>query len=89
MNHGEMIKQHVPKVTRNKTAPLRQQPKRQFTSTQTINCDSTIGRHELSNRCCANIYSDSKFSILAKCRSAFLLKIMECMYIKFNDPDLC
>ena len=86
---SERIKQHVPRsIRRNKTVPLWQQPKRQRTSAQTINCDSAIGRHLLSNRCCANTYLDSKFTILAKCRSAFLLKIMESMYIKFNDPDL-
>ena len=86
---SERIKQHVPSVIRNKTVPLRNQPKRQCTSAQTINCDSAIGRHLLSNRCCTNTYSDSKFNILAKCRSTFFLKIMVSMYIKFNDPDLC
>ena len=85
---SERIKQHVPSVIRKKTVPLRNKPKRHCTSAQTINCDSAIGQH-LSNRCCANTYSDSKFIILAKCRSAFFLKIMESMYIKFNDPDLC
>ena len=86
---NERIKQHVPSVIRNKTVPLRQQPKRRCTSAQTINYDSAIGRHLLSNRCCANNYSDSKFIILAKCSSTFLLKIMESMYIKFNGSDLC
>ena len=71
----------MPIVIRNKTVPLRNQLKRQCTSAQTINGDSAIGRHLLSNRCCANNYSVSKFSILAKCHSVFFLKIMESVYI--------
>ena len=48
---SERIKQHVPSAIRNKTVSLKQQPKRQCTSAQTINCDSAIGRHLLSNIC--------------------------------------
>ena len=70
----------MPSVLRNKTLTLRNELKRQCTSAQTINCDSVIGRHLLSNRC-ANNQSHSKFSVLAKCRSAFFLKIMESLYI--------
>ena len=46
---SDRIKQHVPSVIRKKTVPLRNQPKRQCTSAQTINCDLAIGRHLLSN----------------------------------------
>ena len=50
-------------------------------------------RQSVDTRCqtdvAQNTHTDSKLNILAKCRTAFLLKIMESMYIKFNDPDLC
>ena len=86
---GDRIKQHVPSVIRNKTQPSRQQPERLCRSSQLISCDSAVGKHLLSNKSCAETYSDDNFRILYKCRSAFQLKVMEAIYIKLNDPDLC
>ena len=86
---GNRIKQHVPSVIRNKTRPSRQQPERLCRSSQFISCDSAVGKHLLSNKSCAETYSDDNFRILYKCRSAFQLKVMEAIYIKLNDPDLC
>ena len=73
----DRIKQHVPSVIRNKTQPSRQQPERQCRSSQLISCDSAVGKHPLSNKSCAETYSDDNFRILYKCRSAFQLKVIE------------
>ena len=79
---SDRIKQHVSSVIWNKTVPLK------------INRKGNV--HLLKGLILALVkqmlrqyYSDSKFSILTKCRSVFFLKIMESMYIKFNIPDLC
>ena len=86
---SDRIKQHVPSVIRNKTQPSRQQPERQCRSSQLISRESAVVKHLLSNRSCAETYSDDNFKILYKCRSAFQLKVMEVNCIKFNDPDVC
>ena len=86
---GDRIKQNVPSVIRNKTQPSREQTERLCRSSQFISCDSTVGKHLLSNKSCAETYSDDNFRILYKCRSAFQLKVMEAIYIKLNDADLC
>nr|WBB44924.1 reverse transcriptase [Chrysogorgia stellata] len=86
---GDIMKQHVPTNIRRKIVPLRQQPRRQCRQDTVINCDSAISRHLLSNSQCAKSYNDTNFRILAKCRSPFQLKVLESIYIKLSDPDLC
>ena len=86
---SDRIKQHVPNAIRQKPIPTRKQPKRQCASTTTVNCDSSIGRHLLSNKTCAEAYNESRFRILSKCRSSYNLKIKEAVYIKLNNPNLC
>ena len=86
---GDKIKQHVPSVIRNKTEPSCQEPERLCYSSQFISCDSAVGKHLLSNKSCAENCSEDNFRIFHKCRSTFQLKVMETIYLKLNDPDLC
>ena len=85
----ERIKQHVPNRILKNIVPTRQQPKRQCNLISVANCDSSIGKHLLENKKCAETYSNSQFKVLSKCRSLFSLKIYESMYIKLGQPDLC
>ena len=79
---GDRIKQQVPSTIRNKAMPSRQQPRKQCRSELNISCDSAIAKHLLSNAHCAASYSDTKFKVLAKCRSLLQLRVMESIYIK-------
>ena len=87
----DRIKQHVPKSVR--TGQVSQDRKAfnrpcKLTNHEPI-CDSAIGQHLLTNQSCALHYSDDRFSILSKGRSAFHLSALEATYIKVSRPILC
>ena len=85
------FKQHVPKSVR--TGQVSQDRKAFNRSCKLTNhepiCDSAIGQHLLTNQSCALHYSDDRFSILSKGRSAFHLSALEATYIKVSQPILC
>ena len=87
----DRIKQHVPKSVR--TGQVSQDRKAFNRSCKLTNhepiCDSAIGQHLLTNQSCALHYSDDRFSILSKGRSAFHLSALEATYIKVSRPILC
>ena len=86
---GDRIKQHIPSTIRNKTLPLRKQPMRECRQHLQIECDSAIGAHLLSNKSCADAYTNDRFRVIHKCKSTFSLKTMEALCIKLSDPVLC
>ena len=87
----DRIKQHVPKSVR--TGQVSQDRKAFNCSCKLTNhepiCDSAIEQHLLTNQSCALHYSDDRFSILSKGRSAFHLSALEATYIKVSQPILC
>ena len=87
----DRIKQHVPTSVR--TGQVSQDRKAFNRSCKLTNhepiCDSAIGQHLLTNQSCALHYSDDRFSILSKGRSAFHLSALEATYIKVSQPILC
>ena len=87
----DRIKQHVPKSVR--TGQVSQDRKAFNRSCKLTNhepiCDSAIVQHLLTNQSCALHYSDDRFSILSKGRSAFHLSALEATYIKVSRPILC
>ena len=87
----DRIKQHVPKSVR--TGQVSQDRKAFNRSCKLTNhepiCDSAIGQHLLTNQSRALHYSDDRFSILSKGRSAFHLSALEATYIKVSRPILC
>ena len=50
---------------------------------------SSIGKHLHENPDCAKNYRPQDFSVLARGRSEFHLRVLEAMYIKALSPDLC
>lgn len=88
----QRIRQHVPRQIRiNNVSPT---PSSQSVDTlrdydQVTACNSAIGQHLLSHPECADHYNDSQFSILARGRSLFHLKVLESTIIKLRKPILC
>ena len=87
----DRIKQHVPKSIR---TGQRSQDRTTFNrscklTNYDLSCDSAIGRHLLENQSCAFHYSDDRFSVLSKGRSAFHLSALEATFIKTSRPILC
>ena len=91
----DRIKQHVPKSIRScsssqkRLLPARRCKSSTQTNTQPLTSDSVIGLHLLQNPNCAQHYDDSRFSILAQCRSRFHLYALEATFIKTSNPALC
>ena len=54
-----------------------------------INCESAIGQHLLTNPECAKTYTDDNFRIIGQGRSSFHLSVLESVYIKTQNPVLC
>ena len=50
---------------------------------------TAIGKHLLSNRECADNYTDDNFTILARGRNRFHLSTLESLYIQTLKPELC
>ena len=50
---------------------------------------SSIGKHFNDSPSCAVKYDPNNFTVLARGRTAFHLKVLEAMYIKTLAPDLC
>ena len=50
--------------------------------------DSAIGQYLIKNPECAKIYSDN-FLIIGQARSSFHLGVLESVYIKAQNPELC
>ena len=48
-----------------------------------------IGEHLIANKLCINNYNDAKFSVLARARSDYHLKILEAIFITSRNPVLC
>ena len=88
----DRINQHIPKSIRNANSILKRSlPSRackSSTPNPTQTCDSAIGLH-LLNASCAKHYHQDRFRILARGRSAFHLSVLESIFIKTSNPDLC
>ena len=59
------------------------------TMTRPRHVNSAIGQHLLTHLECAKSYNDNRFSILARGRSLFHLKVLESTIIKLEQPILC
>ena len=90
---GQSDQQHIPKSIRNANSILKRSlPSRackSSTPNPTQTCDSAIGLHLLLNASCAKHYHQDRFRILARGRSAFHLSVLESIFIKTSNPDLC
>ena len=87
---ADRIKQHVPTSIRKKSNTVREQPPRLCKNNNSkINCESAIGQHLLTNPECAKTYTDDNFRIIGQGRSSFHLSVLESVYIKTQNPDLC
>ena len=81
--------QHVPKSFRefmrgNKTKTSQRKSKK--TSWKSL---TSIGKHLEGKPDCAKNYELDHFSVLARGRTDFHLKVLEAMYIKHLTPNLC
>ena len=89
----DRINQHIPKSIRNANSILKRSlPSRackSSTPNPTQTCDSAIGLHLLLNASCAKHYHQDRFRILARGRSFFHLSVLESIFIKTSNPDLC
>ena len=87
----DRINQHILKSIKNANSILKRSlPSRACkSSTLTQTCDSAIGLHLLLNASCAKHYHQDRFRILARGRSSFHLSILESIFIKTSNPDLC
>ena len=59
------------------------------TKTKTKSCTSSIGQHLLDNVECLESYHLSMFQIVRRARCESILHILERLYIKLMEPDLC
>ncbi len=66
-----------------------QQPSRASKPKSSLKHDSAIGQHLLDNPECAKAYSENCFRIIGRARSTFHLAILESVYIKTKNPQLC
>ena len=53
------------------------------------NCTSSIKQHLSARTNCRELYSDNVFSILSRGRCALHLAVLEALYIRKLDPELC
>ena len=73
------IKQHVP-------ATLRQNTDQQMRKKDP---DSAIGKHLVQNLSCLNLFDCNMFSIVCQARNTSVLHVLEALYIRKLQPDLC
>ena len=59
------------------------------TKTKTKSSTSSIGQHLLDNVECLESYHLSMFQIVRRARCESILHILEPLYIKLMEPDLC
>ena len=59
------------------------------TKTKTKSSSSSIGQHLLDNVECLESYHRSMFQIARRARCESILHILELLYIKQIEPDLC
>ena len=93
----ERIKQHIPKLIRSKTcANDRTELARQCKLAAKTDCyddyqayASSIGQHLSENLACAQHYDDNMFTVIARGRSVFHLKVLESTIIQLSKPILC
>ena len=52
-------------------------------------CESAIGQHLIAYPECAVTYTDENFRIIGQARLSFHLSVVESVYIKTQNPDLC
>ena len=84
------MKKHVPTSIRKKSSTVREQPPRMCKNISSkINCESAVGQHLNTNPECAKIYTDDNFRSIGQVRSSFYLGVLESVYIKTQNPDLC
>ena len=50
---------------------------------------SAIKKHLLSNSQCRSVYDDSCFTILCRARKFSELKVLEAVFIRKHNPNLC
>ena len=50
---------------------------------------SAVFRHLVSNPQCLQLYDDSCFCVVCYANSFRLLSVLEAMFIRTRDPDLC
>ncbi|MEC8567464.1 MAG: hypothetical protein VXY56_04130, partial [Pseudomonadota bacterium] len=50
---------------------------------------SAIGRHLYGNLECSRNFNDAQFTVLARARNDFHLAVLEMVFIKTKDPELC
>ena len=73
--------QHIPSNIRDWIEGKRRKPSASYFT--------AIGSHLLDNPECAKHYSDQRFTILARGRNQFHLKILESLFIQTMKPELC
>ena len=54
-----------------------------------LESDSTIGQHLLNSEECAFHYNDSQCAVIAVARTQFHLNLLEAVYIRKKQPNLC
>ena len=87
---ADRIKHHVPTSIRKKSNTVIEQPPRTCKENNSIiNCESAIGQQLIANPECAKTYTDDNFRIIRQARSSFHLSVLECVYIKTQNPVLC
>ena len=72
-----------------KTIKREQPPRMCKNSNSKMKSDSAIGKHLIKNPECAKTYSDDNFRIIGQARSSLHLSVLESVYIKTQNPNMC